>query len=141
MRDRPDGSRKASLDDPVSRFSIGVDIPNGSNITVRELCNMRSGLFEAYNTPQFAKLTAVPNNFDPRTLVAWAVNQKPYFPPGRGYHYSNTNYLILGLIIEQITKDTVANQIRRRLLVPSRRLASARPGLCHPPRRFYRAAS
>ncbi len=109
---------KASLDDPVSRFSIGVDIPNGSNITVRELCNMRSGLFEAYNTPQFAKLTAVPNNFDPRTLVAWAVNQKPYFPPGRGYHYSNTNYLILGLIIEQITKDTVANQIRRRLLVP-----------------------
>jgi D-alanyl-D-alanine carboxypeptidase len=51
-------------------------------------------------------------------LVAWAVKQKPYFPPGRGYHYSNTNYLILGLIIEQITKDTVANQIRRRLLVP-----------------------
>ena len=62
--------KKLSLDDPVSRFSLGVTIPNGDNITVRELCNMRSGLFEAYDTPQFAQLNMkVPKNFDPRTLV------------------------------------------------------------------------
>ncbi len=62
---------------------------------------MRSGLFEAFNTPQFAQLNMkVPKNFNPRTLVAWAVKQKPYFPPGKGYHYSNTNYILLGLIIE-----------------------------------------
>jgi D-alanyl-D-alanine carboxypeptidase len=110
---------KLSLDDPVSRFSLGVTIPNGDNITVRELANMRSGLFEAYNTPQFVKLNMiVPKDFNPRTLVAWAVQQKPYFPPGKGYHYSNTNYLLLGLIIEKLTNDTVGNQIRKRLLVP-----------------------
>ena len=80
---------------------------------------MRSGLFEAFNTPQFAHLNmTVPNNFDPRTLVAWAVKEKPYFSPGKGYHYSNTNYLILGLIIEEITKDSVGDQIRKRLLEP-----------------------
>jgi D-alanyl-D-alanine carboxypeptidase len=111
--------KKLTLDDPVSRFPLGVSIPNGDKITVRELCNMRSGLFEAFNTPQFAQLNMiVPKNFSSRTLVAWAAKQKPYFAPGKGYHYSNTNYLLLGLIIEQLTKDSVGNQIRKRLLEP-----------------------
>ena len=111
--------KKLTLSDPVSRFRVGVNIPNGNNITVRELCNMRSGLFEAYDTPQFAKLNlTVPANFSPRMLVAWAVKQKPYFAPGKGYRYSNTNYVLLGLIIESIEKDSVGNQIRKRLLQP-----------------------
>lgn len=111
--------KKLSLDDPVSRFSLGVIVPNGENITVRELCNMRSGIFEAFDTPQFAALNMiVPKDFDPRTIVAWAVKQKPYFAPGKGYHYSNTNYLLLGLIIEAITKDSVGDQIDKRLLKP-----------------------
>jgi CubicO group peptidase (beta-lactamase class C family) len=111
--------RKLSLDDPLSRFSLGVTIPNAGGITVRELCNMRSGLFEAYDTPEFAKLNwKVPKDFEPKTLVGWAMKQKPYFAPGKGYHYSNTNYLLIGMIIEEITKDTVGNQIRKRLLEP-----------------------
>ncbi len=111
--------KKLSLDEPVSRFRLGLNIPSADKITVRDLCNMRSGLFEAFNTPQFARLNmTVPNNFNSRMLVAWAAKQKPYFGPGKGYHYSNTNYLLLGLIIEHITKDTVGNQIRRRLLQP-----------------------
>src|SRR6266576_2860703 len=98
------GEKKLSLDDPLSRFSLGVTIRNAEGITVRELCDMRSGLFEAYGTPQFAALNMkVPENFDPRTLVAWAVQQKPYFAPGKGYRYSNTNYLLIGMIIEEIT--------------------------------------
>ena len=111
--------KKLNLDDPLSRFSLGVTIPNAENITVRELCNMRSGLFEAYDTAQFAQLNwKVPKDFNPRTLIGWAMQQKPYFPPGKGYHYSNTNYLLIGMIIEEITKDSVGNQIRKRLLEP-----------------------
>jgi D-alanyl-D-alanine carboxypeptidase len=111
--------KKLSLDDPVSRFPLGMNIPNGDKITVRELCNMRSGLFEAFNTPQFAGLNmTVPKNFESRMLVTWALQQKPYFPAGKGYHYSNTNYLLLGLIIEEITKESVGDQIRKRLLEP-----------------------
>jgi CubicO group peptidase (beta-lactamase class C family) len=113
------GERKLSLDDPLSRFQLGVTIPNAEGITVRELCNMRSGLFEAYDTPEFAQLNMkVPKDFDPKTLVAWAMKQKPYFPPGKGYRYCNTNYLLIGMIIENITKDSVGNQIRKRLLEP-----------------------
>ena len=46
------------------------------------------------------------------------MKQKPYFPPGKGYRYCNTNYLLIGMIIGNITKDTVGNQIRKRLLEP-----------------------
>jgi D-alanyl-D-alanine carboxypeptidase len=110
---------KLTLDDPVSRFNIGVTVPNAQNITIRQLCNMRSGLFEAYNTPQFEKLTITPaTKLYPRTLIQWAVQQKPYFPPGRGFHYSNTNYHILGLIVEDVTHDSVADQVRKRFIVP-----------------------
>jgi D-alanyl-D-alanine carboxypeptidase len=113
------GEKKLTLDDPLSRFDVGVKVPNGQSITVRELCDMRSGLFEAYDTPQFAKLNwKLPPNFSPRLLVGWAAQQKPYFAPNKGYHYSNTNYLLLGLIIEALTKDSVGDQIRKRLIEP-----------------------
>jgi D-alanyl-D-alanine carboxypeptidase len=111
--------KRLSLDDPISRFAIGVKVPNGDKITVRELCNMRSGLFEAYDTPQFEHMQITPQmQFDPRTVIGWALQQKPYFAPGTAYRYSNTNYLLLGLIIEAIAHDSVGNQIRKRLLIP-----------------------
>jgi D-alanyl-D-alanine carboxypeptidase len=111
--------KKLSLDDPLSRFELGVSVPNAAHITVRELCDMRSGLYEAFDTPQFDQLNwKVPKNFNPQMLVAWAIRHKPYFPPNAGYHYSNTNYILLGLIIESLTKDSVGNQIRKRLIEP-----------------------
>ncbi|MBC5821831.1 MAG: beta-lactamase family protein, partial [Candidatus Eremiobacteraeota bacterium] len=112
---------KVRLDDPLSRFAVGVTVPNARNITLREMCQMRSGLFEAYDSPEFSHMNVAGNmTFDPRTVVRWAVKQKPYFAPGKGYHYSNTNYLLLGLVIESVTKDTVGNEVRKRLLVPFR---------------------
>ena len=110
---------KLSLDDPLSKFSLGVSVPNAEHITVRQMCQMRSGLFEAYDTPEINALEIKPDAvFDPRTVVGWAVRQPPYFAPGAGYHYSNTNYLLLGLIIEKVTGHSVASEIRGRLLVP-----------------------
>lgn len=108
---------RLSLDDTISKFPLGVEIPNARKITIRELCEMRSGLFEAYNTPQFNKLNLTPQTrIAPKQLVEWAAGHKPLFAPGARYNYSNTNYLILGMIIESVTHDTVGNQIRKRLL-------------------------
>jgi D-alanyl-D-alanine carboxypeptidase len=47
---------KLHLDDPLSKFALGVTIPNAEHITIRELCEMRSGLFEAYDTPEIDPL-------------------------------------------------------------------------------------
>ena len=52
--------------------------------------------------PRSNRLRLKPDmTFDPRTVIGWAVKQPPYFAPGAGYRYSNTNYLLLGLIIEK----------------------------------------
>ena len=111
--------RKLSLDDPVNKFDIGVKIPNGDHITVRQLCQMRSGLIDAYNAPQYDNLQLTPETkLTPRELIATAVANPPLFPPGTKWNYSNTNYLILGLIIEAVTHKTAAGEIERRLLVP-----------------------
>jgi D-alanyl-D-alanine carboxypeptidase len=110
---------KLSLDDTVSHFGLGLNVPNGSTITIRQLCDMRSGLVEAYDDPKLQQGSLKPGaTFPPRQTIAWALRQKPYFSPGAGYHYSNTNYLLLGLIVEKVTHDTVADQIRTRLLEP-----------------------
>jgi D-alanyl-D-alanine carboxypeptidase len=110
---------KLRLDDPLSKFNIGVTIPNGANITIRQILDMRSGLFEAYEVPELNAMDVTASTrFDPRQIIRWAVAQKPYFAPGTGYHYSNTGYLIAGLIIEAVTHDTVKHQIEQRLLVP-----------------------
>lgn len=110
---------RLTLNDPISKFNIGVKVPNGQNITVAELMQMRSGLFEAYNTPQFIHLNLTPQTYvPPAEIVRWAITQKPLFPPGTKWNYCNTNYIILGLIIQALTHDTVENQIRKRLIQP-----------------------
>jgi D-alanyl-D-alanine carboxypeptidase len=107
---------RLSVDDPISKFNIGVDVPNGNHITIRQLAEMRSGLFEAYNTKQFNALHFEPNmRISPQQMIRWAVAHKPLFPPGARWNYCNTNYLILGRIIEVVTHDTVGNQIHKRL--------------------------
>lgn len=111
--------KRLKLDDPLSTFKIGVTVPNADHITIRQLCEMRSGLFEAYNTRQFEAMHLTPQtHVDPRQLIRWAAQHKPLFAPGAKYNYSNTNYLLLGLIVESITHDTIINEIHRRLLVP-----------------------
>lgn len=110
---------KLSLDDPLSKFDLGIKVPNAEHITVRQMCQMRSGLFEAFELPEFDQMDVKPDmQFDPRTVIAWAVKQKPYFAPGAGYRYSNTNYLLLGLIIEKVTGRKVADEIQSRLIKP-----------------------
>ena len=111
--------KKLSLDDPVSKFGIGVKIPNGENITVRQLCQMRSGLLDAYSAPQYDKVEfTVKTIFTPQQIIATAVANPPLFAPGAKWNYSNTNYLILGLIVETVTHHTIEDEISSRLLLP-----------------------
>ena len=114
---------RLKLDDPIGKFSLGVTVPNDNQITVRQLCEMRSGLVEAYDTPEINKLFDAgkitgSTIMDSRTIVRWAVAQKPAFAPGTKYMYSNTNYLLLGLLIDALTHDTVGHQIEKRLIEP-----------------------
>jgi len=93
---------RLKLDDPVSKFR--PDVPNGDRITIAELLDMRSGLFNYSETRELNEtLDRNPRKvWKPDELLALAFRHPPYFEPGKGYHYSNTNTVLLGLIAEKI---------------------------------------
>ena len=114
-----DQEGRMSLDDTVAKFKLNVKMPDADRITVRQLMEMRSGLLDLYALPAFQALDIKPNaKFDRHHWLQLALDQPRLFAPGTQYNYSNTNYMLLGMIIEAITKDTVERQIETRLLVP-----------------------
>lgn len=104
-----------SLDDPVSDYR--PDVPNGEDITIRQLLNMRSGLFNYSEEESFNQtLDDDPARvWDPEELVEIGLSEDPYFPPGEGFHYSNTNTVLLGLIIEDITGQPLEEVFQERI--------------------------
>jgi D-alanyl-D-alanine carboxypeptidase len=109
---------KLGLDDPVSKYQ--PEVPNGKNITIRELLNMTSGLFsytddEGFQQAFFANPSKV---WQPSELLAIAFKHPPYFAPGKGWYYDNTNYILLGLIIEQLTHLPAAQAFQHYLFGP-----------------------
>ena len=109
---------KLSLDDPVSKYVPGV--PNGDNITIAELLEMRSGLYNYTNAPEIsASMDDDPTKvWTPDELLAIAFAHPPNFPPGTAYEYNNTNYVLLGLIIEKVDGKPLAPAMQDRLFGP-----------------------
>ncbi|MFE3152857.1 MULTISPECIES: serine hydrolase domain-containing protein [unclassified Streptomyces] len=116
------GEHRVRLDAPVERYLPGVVRGHGNDgrkITVRQLLQHTSGLpdFLDYLKPQ--EVVANPLvRYDPRDLVALALKHPRVFKPGTGWDYSNTNYLLAGLIIEKVTGNTYAEEVRERIIEP-----------------------
>jgi D-alanyl-D-alanine carboxypeptidase len=92
------------LDDPVTKYLPGV--PNGENITIRQLLGMTAGIFN-FTEDGYFNLTLDKDPHKPWTpfeCIGIGLAHPPYFPPGQGFHYSNTNYEILGVIAERVGK-------------------------------------
>ncbi|HEY2371436.1 MAG TPA: serine hydrolase domain-containing protein [Gaiellaceae bacterium] len=114
------GERKLTLDASVERFLPGL-VPDGARITIRELLNHTSGLFDYENDPRVLKPYLSGNlgyHWPPRALVEMAVSHKPLFAPGSRYSYSNTNYILAGLIVEAISGRPLSGELRRRIFEP-----------------------
>ncbi|MGA8797212.1 MAG: serine hydrolase domain-containing protein [Candidatus Cybelea sp.] len=111
--------QKLSLDDTIGQFDLGVAVPNQGRITLRQLAEMRSGIVDAYSIPAVQKQSeSWWSRQTPKQWVATAAKEPPLFAPGAKYNYSNTNWFLLGLIIEKVTHDTIQNEIHRRILAP-----------------------
>lgn len=98
---------KLSLNDKVNDL-LHSDLFN--NITVNHLGTMSSGLPNYTSDSKFIKiLESQPSKvWKPTELLKNALRHKPHFEPGRGWHYSNTNYILLGMIAEEVTGKTMA---------------------------------
>lgn len=106
------------LDDPVAAYR--PDVPNGQDITIEHLLAMRSGLGNYTTWYELNRIqdTAPETVFSPEELLAIGLAQPTVFPPGQGYSYSNTNTVLLGLIVEHVTGNPLEAEIARRILAP-----------------------
>jgi D-alanyl-D-alanine carboxypeptidase len=107
------------LDDTVDSYVPGNE--NGG-ATIAELANMRSGIFNYTEDPNFVNVFVADRlrKWSNQELVDFANRNAPYFPPGDGWHYSNTNTVILGMVVEQVTARPLAEVIQERIIAPLR---------------------
>jgi D-alanyl-D-alanine carboxypeptidase len=108
-----------SLDDAVEHWLPGL-VPGGDQITLRMLLNHTSGLYNYTDDPGFgARYLADPTlGWAPRQLVELAVAHPPLFAPGTSWSYSNTNYIVAGMLIEKAAGQNIHRMVRERIIDP-----------------------
>ena len=129
---------KLGLNDKASRYVENIDYldfdnfhiykeKNCSNeITIEQLLSHRSGLADIFSDKEqefFSFLLQNPKRqFSPRSIVElyyqFNLNKEAHFEPDNGWYYSDMNYVLLGLIIEQTEQTTLSKSIRNRVLNP-----------------------
>ncbi|WP_307806535.1 serine hydrolase domain-containing protein [Streptomyces sp. FH025] len=119
------GDRRLSLDDSVERWLPGVVSGNGNDgraITIRQLLQHTSGIHDDY--PDYTSAADFHqhryDSYTPEQTVARAMRHSPDFPPGEDgrWGYSNTGYVLLGMIIERVTGHSWHEEVRDRIVRP-----------------------
>jgi D-alanyl-D-alanine carboxypeptidase len=111
--------RQLDLDSPVSKYLPGV-VPNGRNITVRMLLNHTSGLFSYTADPDFfTEMEKDPQRvWTEQELLDVAFKHEPNFAPGTSWSYSNTNYTLIGMILQKQTGKSLPDLVQQRIARP-----------------------
>ncbi|MGW7440023.1 serine hydrolase [Streptomyces sp. NPDC054849] len=117
------------LSDPVSAYVDGV--PGGDRITLADLLKMRSGLYNYTDAPELsASLDAEPRKArTPQEMLDIAFRRAPDFAPDTSYEYSNTNYVLLGLVAEKAGGQPLARQFQDRFFAPLGLAGTSLPGI------------
>ena len=106
-----------SLDDTVGQWLPGL-VPHGDDITIEKLLNHSSGLADYVDSPRFLPLLNGPS-VSPRQLIGMATAEPALFRPGQGASYTNTGYVLLGMIIERATHRPLAANLRSTVFAPT----------------------
>jgi len=111
---------KLRLDDTIDRFDFGIKIPDSDKITIRHLLNHTSGLFDFDEDEKFfnAYIKNLAKKWTSKELLEIALSYPRYGLPGEKFHYSNTNFVLLSLMIEQITGNRLDKEMTKRIIKP-----------------------
>lgn len=112
-----DKNKHFNLNDSITKYF--PQYPKWHSVTIKQLMNMSSGIPDYISFDEVMKtFTSFPySKHDAKTWVA-AIYQKPLlFSPGTQYHYSNTNYFLLGMLIEKLSGHTLAHEIKQRIII------------------------
>jgi D-alanyl-D-alanine carboxypeptidase len=106
---------KLSIDDPITKYL--PDVPtHGQTITIRRLLNHTSGVHNYTAKPEWQKHWA--EEMTPRQIVAFVDHDSLDFKPGDAWSYSNTGYVLLGMIIEKVTGEPYSKYVQHDLFTP-----------------------
>ncbi|MFE6050569.1 serine hydrolase domain-containing protein [Kitasatospora sp. NPDC056446] len=129
---------RLGLDDTVERWLPGTVPDDGIHrpgITIRQLLNHTSGLYSYDDDPQMIRLLASPDfmahrydTYRPEDLVRLAVSHPRLFDPGEKPQYSNTDYLLAGMVIAKVTGRPYGEEIEQRIIRPLGLSATTLPG-------------
>lgn len=118
---------RLNLDDPLSRWLGGCSwysrLPNRETITLRHLLTHSSGLPDHVYTTKFLQSLAhsgyyVDSFFSPESLIECILDQPPLFEAGGGWAYTDTGYILLGLVIDAAAENSYYGELERRFLKP-----------------------
>jgi D-alanyl-D-alanine carboxypeptidase len=111
---------RLSLQDTVDRWLPGI-VPYGDQVTIRQLLNHTSGVPDYTLEPLVRLYTFKQARFrvwTPRELVALVADRPPDFPPGTAWSYSNTGYVLAGMIVEAASGHKLGQELTRRIFRP-----------------------
>jgi len=110
--------KKLKLEDRLDKFV--PKIPHSDKITIRQLLNHTSGIYDFISDEDFQKVYW--NNplkkWTPQEEIDIILAHKPDFKPGEKWNYSNSNYTLLGIIIEKVTGAKVETEVQERIIKP-----------------------
>ena len=106
---------KVGLDDPVDRYVHGLT-SEAAAVTVRQLLTHSSGLGNFFTPNNLSVLSGAQKVSDLMPLVA---SEKPTFTPGSKFQYSNTGFLILGRLVEQVSGESYETYLREHIFEPA----------------------
>ncbi|HDX9641028.1 TPA: serine hydrolase domain-containing protein [Bacillus mobilis] len=114
------GENRVQLDDSIEKWLPGLIQGNGydgNQITIRQLLNHTSGIAN-YLKSKDADIMNSKKTYTAEEIVKIGLALPPDFSPGKGWSYSNTGYVILGMLIEKITGNSYAEEIEKRIIEP-----------------------
>ncbi|CAI8820539.1 D-alanyl-D-alanine carboxypeptidase [Bacillus sp. IT-79MI2] len=115
------GENRLNLDDSIEKWLPGVIQGNGydgNQITIRQILNHTSGIAEYSRSKEADFFTSTKKSFTAEELVKIGLSLPPDFAPGKGWSYSNTGYVLLGILIEKVTGNSYAEEIENRIIEP-----------------------
>ncbi|MDR2994010.1 MAG: beta-lactamase family protein [Bacillus cereus] len=114
------GENRVKLDDSIEKWLPGLIQGNGydgNQITIRQLLNHTSGIAD-YLKSKDADIMNSKKTYTAEEIVKIGLSLPPDFSPGKDWLYSNTGYVILGMLIEKITGNSYAEEIEKRIIEP-----------------------
>ncbi|WP_033797869.1 serine hydrolase domain-containing protein, partial [Bacillus pseudomycoides] len=114
------GENRLNLDDSIEKWLPGVIQGNGydgNQITIRQILNHTSGIAE-YLRSKDADMMNTKKTYTAEELVKIGLSLPPDFAPGKGWSYSDTGYVLLGILIEKVTGNSYAEEIENRIIEP-----------------------